>query len=69
MPTVKTFINDTGIVKELTGAELEAFEKDRAQMQAEAQAQIDAQTAKQVARQAVLDKLGLTADEAAALLG
>ena len=27
------------------------------------------QTAKQVARQAVLDKLGLTADEAAALLG
>ncbi len=29
----------------------------------------DAATAKQVARQAVLDKLGLTANEAAALLG
>jgi hypothetical protein len=35
----------------------------------EAKAQDQAQTAKQVARQAVLDKLGLTADEAAALLG
>ena len=69
MPTVKTFINDTGTVEELTGAELEAFNADRAQMQAEAQAEIDAQTAKAAARQAVLDKLGLTADEAAALLG
>ena len=69
MPTVKTFINDTGLVKELTGAELEAFNADRANMQVEAQAEIDAQTAKLAARQAVLDKLGLTADEAAALLG
>ena len=69
MPTAKTFINDTGTVKELTGAELEAFNADRAQMQAEAQAEIDAQTAKAAARQAVLNKLGLTADEAAALLG
>jgi hypothetical protein len=69
MPTAKTFINDTGVVKELTGAELEAFNTDRANMQAEAQAEIDAQTAKLAARQAVLDKLGLTADEAAALLG
>ena len=69
MPTAKTFINDTGTVKELTGAELEVFNADRAQMQAEAQAEIDAQTAKAAARQAVLNKLGLTADEAAALLG
>ena len=37
---------------------------------AEVQQQIaDEQTAKVAARQAVLDKLGLTADEAAALLG
>ena len=33
------------------------------------QAQADAQAAKDVARQAVLDKLGLTQDEAQALLG
>jgi len=36
---------------------------------AEWKAQVDAQAAKAAARQAVLDKLGLTADEAAALLG
>jgi hypothetical protein len=69
MPTVKTFINDTGTVKELTGAELEAFNADRAQMQAEAQTELDAQTAKLASRQAVLDKLGLDANEAVALLG
>ena len=69
MPTVKTFINDTGVVKELTGAELEAFNADRAQMQAEAQAEIHAQTAKLAARKNVLNKLGLTTDEAVALLG
>ena len=37
--------------------------------QAAAQAQADAVVAKETARQAVLDKLGLTADEAAALFG
>ena len=37
--------------------------------QAEAEAQAEAAQAKVAARQAVLDKLGLTADEAAALLG
>ena len=36
---------------------------------AEAQARADAKEAKVKARQAVLDKLGLTTDEAAALLG
>jgi hypothetical protein len=35
----------------------------------EAQAQVEAVEAKAAARQAVLDKLGLTADEAAALFG
>ena len=37
--------------------------------QAAAEAQAAAAAAKVAARQAVLDKLGLTADEAAALLG
>lgn len=36
---------------------------------AEAQAQADAKAAKAEARQAVLNKLGLTVDEAAALFG
>ena len=38
------------------------------ELKAEAKAQAEAQTAKLAARQAVLDKLGLTADEVAALL-
>ena len=37
--------------------------------QAEAEAQAEAQAAKVAARQAVLDKLGLTQNEAEALLG
>ena len=37
--------------------------------QAEAEAQAEAADAKAAARQAVLDKLGLTQDEAQALLG
>ena len=37
--------------------------------QAEAEAQAEAAAAKAAARQAVLDKLGLSASEAAALLG
>ena len=50
----------------------EMNDEENAQWQAdatEAEAQAEAVKAKQVARQAVLDKLGLTADEAAALLG
>ena len=65
--TIFVTIDDKKI--ELTGADLEKFLADRAQRQVEAQAQADAQTAKNAARQAVLDKLGLTANEAAALLG
>lgn len=50
---------------ELTDAEL----AERAQATKDAKAQLEAQVAKEVAKQAVLDKLGLTADEAAALFG
>ena len=42
---------------------------ERAQIVKDAEAHAAAQTAKQAARQAVLDKLGLTADEANALFG
>jgi hypothetical protein len=59
---------------ELTDAEYKTSIEALAAMQLEQQAaeiktqtQIEAQTVKQVARQAVLDKLGLSADEAQAL--
>jgi hypothetical protein len=51
--------------REMTVAEYAQWQADKV----EAQAQAEAQTAKAEARQAVLDKLGLTADEAQALLG
>jgi len=53
------------IVRQLNADELAQLELDKVS----AEARKDAKTARQVARQAVLDKLGLTADEAEALLG
>ena len=53
------------IVRDMNADELAQLKLDKAQAKLDAQAQ----TAKQAARQAVLDKLGLTADEANALLG
>jgi hypothetical protein len=52
-------------VRDMNPDELAQHELDKA----EAAKLAEAQAAKQAARQAVLDKLGLTANEAAALLG
>ena len=69
MTTPQITIHDvlTGeiITRDFNAAELAQAKLDQAQAKLDA----EAQTAKQAARQAVLDKLGLTADEAAALLG
>jgi hypothetical protein len=53
------------IVRDATDDEAAAFDAQKAKVAANNAEQ----AAKSVARQAVLDKLGLTADEAAALLG
>jgi len=53
------------LVRDATDEETAALDAQKA----EAAAQVAAQVAKAAARQAVLDKLGLSADEAAALLG
>ena len=63
MTTPQIQIGD--IVRDMTDAEHAQHKKDAAETKASA----DKQTAKDAARQAVLDKLGLTADEAQALLG
>ena len=69
MTTPQITIHDvlTGeiITRDFNAAELAQAKLDETQANLDAKAQ----TAKQAARQAVLDKLGLTADEAAALLG
>jgi len=51
--------------REMTDAEFAQWQADKT----EAEANAEAHAAKAAARQAVLDKLGLTKDEAAALLG
>jgi hypothetical protein len=62
-------INDNGVDRDMTDTELAAYQEWAVVAQAEAEARSEAEAAKAAARQAVLDKLGLTADEAAALLG
>ncbi len=66
MSNLRTIHN--AITGEIDTIELTVDElAERAQIVKDAKAHAAAQTAKQAARQAVLDKLGLTADEAAAL--
>ena len=62
-------INDNGKTRNMTPDEEAAHLAWAEIAQTEAEAEIEAKAAKAAARQAVLDKLGLTADEAAALLG
>ena len=57
------------IYRDETATEIAVRENSQKLSADKAKADADAQAAKQVARQAVLDKLGLTADEAQALLG
>jgi hypothetical protein len=61
--TYKVQIDD--ILRDATEAEAAAIDAQKA----EEQVRMEAEAAKAAARQAVLDKLGLTADEASALLG
>jgi hypothetical protein len=66
-PQITIYDAKTGetITRDFNADELAQLELDKKQAQLDAQAR----EARQAARQAVLDKLGLTADEANALLG
>jgi hypothetical protein len=57
-------INDNGILRDMTSAEIAQYDKDKAYWDGVKAAE----EAKLAAKQAVLAKLGLTAEEAAALL-
>ncbi len=57
------------ILREYTAEEIAEVEKSKAQAIIENEKFVAEQTTKNAARQAVLDKLGLSADEIAALLG
>ncbi len=73
MTTPKMIIHDciTGetSTRDFNAAELEQWEIDKAQNLKDAAKNAKAEAAKAAARQIVLDKLGLTADEIATLLG
>jgi hypothetical protein len=62
-------INDNGTDREMTEAEEAAYLASAKKIEENIKTAAAAQAAKAAARQAVLDKLGLTADEAQALLG
>lgn len=62
-------INDNGTDRDMTTAEQEAHEAWQKLAAAEAKEQNKAEADKATAKQAVLDRLGITADEAALLLG
>ena len=57
------------VIRPYTQEEIEAVKTEEARMQAELNKQQEETAAKDAAKQAVLDKLGLSADEVAALLG
>lgn len=61
--------NDNGVDRDMTVAEEAAYWLAELPAQAEAEAQEQENTARAAKRQQALDKLGLTADEAAALFG
>lgn len=67
MKTIKIVNVETGeeIEREMTADELAAWEANKSEVEA-AKAEAEA---KEAARQALLDKLGITADEAKLLLG
>lgn len=56
-------------IRPFTANEVAAIEADQAKTKAEGNARAQEQATKDAARKAVLDKLGLTAEEVAALLG
>ena len=62
-------INDNGTDRNMTPNEEAAYLAWATEVQAKAQAQAEALEAKAVARTAVLDRLGLTEQEAQLLLG
>jgi len=64
-----SIIHDGGIDREMTAEELAIAEATKKDAVAAGKADSKAQAERVAARQAVLDKLGLTADEAQALLG
>jgi hypothetical protein len=61
--------NDNGTDRDMTADELAAYEIVKTDLAKKAKDRATAETDKAASKQAVLDQLGITADEAALLLG
>ena len=68
-PIVRIITGELVVDREMTDDEFTAYEQRQKDEATQTKANADALAAKNAVRQAVLDKLGLTADEAQALLG
>jgi len=69
MPTVKPTIFDGETNRPMTDDEYAQWQADNAEAEAQVEVEAQAAEAKAEAKASALTKLGLTADEAAALLG
>jgi hypothetical protein len=67
--TIHNAITGEIIIRDYNADELAQLEKDKAETQAQAAKKAAKKAAKEAARKAVLAKLGISAEEAAALLG
>jgi FMN-dependent NADH-azoreductase len=67
--TIHNVITDEIITRDLNATELAQYEADAAQAEKDAKAKAKADKTLADKRQIILDRLGLTADEFAALLG
>jgi truncated hemoglobin YjbI len=68
-PIIGVIVDGEQVFREMTDAEHADYEIEQAERLAWAKAKAKAETDKANAKQAVLDRLGITADEAALLLG
>ena len=68
-PMIRIIDGNEIIDREMTDEEFAAYEITQKENAAIEKAQVKAQTERAKAKQAVLDRLGITADEAALLLG
>jgi len=68
MPTPKIIVSDENGQRELEGQELQDFLTDRAKLQAEVETQEAKKQANKQAKAELLERLGITADEAKLLL-
>jgi len=64
-----SIIHDGGIDREMTAEEIAIAEATKASALQVAELEAEAQAAKAAAREALLERLGMTADEAQLLLG